>query len=95
MRTRMLGKLLFGSKGKITSRRVLSVENGIPKLEISIAGTGIFTGSQEVTITWTYWVIQRPDGTSYSQGQGVIMTKDGRDVTTATGRTRYETLELI
>jgi hypothetical protein len=95
MRILMLGELLFESKGKITSQRVLSVENGIPKLEISIAGTGIFTGSQEVTTTWTYWVIQRPDGTSYSQGQGVIMTKDGRDVATATGRTRYETLELI
>ena len=90
----MLGELLFESKGKITSQRVLSVENGIPKLEISIAGTGIFTGSQEVTTTWTYWVIQRPMY-SYSQGQGVIMTKDGRDVATATGRTRYETLELI
>jgi hypothetical protein len=90
MRILMLGELLFESKGKITSQRVLSVENGIPKLEISIAGTGIFTGSQEVTTTWTYWVIQRPDGTSYSQGQGVLMTKDGRDVATATGRTRYE-----
>jgi len=91
----MLGELLFESRGRVTGQRIRSVENGIPKLEISIAGTGIFTGSLEVTTTWTYWVIQRPDGTSYSQGQGVIMTKDGRDVTTATGRTRYETLELI
>jgi hypothetical protein len=82
----MLGELLFESKGKITGKRVLSVENGIPKLEISITGTGIFTGSLEVTTTWTYWVIQRPDGTSYSEGQGVIMTKDGGEVATATGR---------
>ena len=89
----MLGELLFESKGKITGQRILSVENGIPKLEISIAGTGIFTGSLEVTTTWTYWVIQRPDGTSYSQGQGVIMTKDGRDVATATGRTEGKMVE--
>jgi hypothetical protein len=82
----MLGELLFESKGRITGHRVLSVENGIPKLEISIAGTGIFTGSLEVTTTWTYWAIQRSDGTSYSQGQGVIMTKNGLDMATATGR---------
>jgi hypothetical protein len=87
MKIEMLGELLFESRGRITSQRVLSVENGIPKFESSIIGTGIFTGSLEVTTSWTYWTIQRPDGTSYSQGQGVIMTKDGRDVATATGRT--------
>jgi hypothetical protein len=82
----MLGELLFESKGKITGQRVLSVENGITKLEISIAGNGIFTGSLEVKTSWTYWTIQRPDGTSYSEGRGIIMTKDGTEVATATGR---------
>ena len=90
----MLGQLLFESRGRITDQRVLSVENGIPKFEISIAGTGIFTGSLEVTTTWTYWAIQRLDGTSYSQGQGVIMTKDGRDVAPATGRAEGKWLSL-
>jgi hypothetical protein len=89
----MLGQLLFESKGRITDQRVLSVENGIPKFEISIAGTGIFTGSLEVTTTWTYLAIQRLDGTSYSQGQGVIMTRDGRDVATATGRAEGKMVE--
>jgi hypothetical protein len=89
----MLGELLFESKGKITGQRVLSVENRIPKLEISIAGTGIFTGSLEVTTTWTYWAIQRPDGTSYSEGKGVIMTKDGNEVATATGRGEGKMIE--
>jgi hypothetical protein len=86
MIVQMLGELLFESKGKITGQRVLSVENGIPKLEVSTTGTGIFTGSLEVTETWTYWAIQRPDGTSYGEGQGVMMTKDGHEVATATGR---------
>ena len=86
MRILMLGQLLFESRGRITGQRVISVEDGIPKFEISITGTGIFTGSLEVTTTWTYWAIQRPDGTSYSQGRGVIMTRDGREVATATGR---------
>lgn len=51
----MLGELLIESRGRVTGQRIRSVENGIPKLEISIAGTGIFTGSLEVTTTWTYW----------------------------------------
>jgi hypothetical protein len=89
----MLGELIFESNGRITGQRVLSVENGIPKLEISIAGTGIFTGSLEVTTTWTYWTIQRPDGTSNSEGQGIIMTNDGREVATATGRTEGKMVE--
>ena len=57
-------------KEKSLATEVLTVENGIPKLEIAIAGTGLFTGSQEVTTTWTYWAIQGPDGISYSQGHG-------------------------
>lgn len=82
----MLGQLLFESRGRVAGQRVLSVENGIPKFEVSISGTGIFTGSLEVITTWTYWTIRRPDGTSYSEGQGVTMTRDGRDVATVTGR---------
>ena len=89
----MLGELLFKSNGKTMGQRVLSVANGIPKLEISIVGTGIFTGSLEVTTTWTYWAIQRPDWTSYSEGQGVIMTKDGLDVATATSRAEGKKVE--
>jgi hypothetical protein len=93
MRIQMLGQLLFESRGRITDQRILSIDNGIPKFEVSIAGTGIFTGSLEVNTNWTYWVIQRPDGTSYSQGQGVIMTKDGRDMATATGRAEGKMVE--
>ena len=89
----MLGELLFESNGKTIGQRVISVANGIPKLEISIVGTGIFTGNLEVTTTWTYWAIQRPDGTSFSEGQGVIMTKDGLDVATATSRAEGKKIE--
>jgi hypothetical protein len=89
----MLGELLFESRGRITGQRVLSVENGVPKFEISITGSGIFTGSLEVITTWTYWAMQRPDGTSHSQGQGVIMTKDGQDMATATSRAEGKKVE--
>ena len=93
MRILMLGELILESREWVTGQRVLSVENGISKLEISIAGIGIFTGSLEVTTTWTYWSIQRPDGTFHSHGQGVIMTMDGRDMATATGRTEGKMIE--
>ena len=46
-----------------------------------------------MTTTWTYWAIQRPDGTSYSEGKGVIMTKDGNEVATATGRGEGKMIE--
>jgi hypothetical protein len=82
----MLGELIFESKGKIIGQRVLSVENGIPKIEVSATGTGTIKGNVEVTETWTYWTIQSSDGTSYGEGQGFIMTKDGSEVATATGR---------
>lgn len=36
--------------------------------------------------SWTYWAVQRVDGTSYGEGKGVVMTKDGSEVATATGR---------
>jgi hypothetical protein len=82
----MLGELIFESRGKIIGQRVLSVENGIPKIEVSATGTGTIKGNVEVTETWTYWTIQRSDGTSYGEGQGFMMTKDGSEVATATGR---------
>jgi hypothetical protein len=82
----MIEELLYTSKGRITGQRVLSVKNGFPKLEVSISGTGIFTGSLEVTEMFTYWTIRRPDGTSYGEGKGMAMTRDGREVATAIGR---------
>lgn len=90
----MLGQLLFESRGRITGQRVLPLENGMPKFEISIVGTGVFTGSLEVNTNWTYWAIQRPDMTFYSQGQGVIMTRDGREMATAIGRAEGKMFEL-
>ena len=72
----MIKELLYAIKGTTaTGQRVLSVENGIPKFEISILGTGIFTGSLEVTEMFTYWTIQRSNGTSYGEGKGMAMTR--------------------
>jgi hypothetical protein len=48
-----------------------------------------------VTTTWTYWAIQRPDGTSFNEGRGVIMTKDGREMATAKGRAEGKRLSQV
>jgi hypothetical protein len=34
---------------------------------------------------WTYWTIPRTDGVLYGEGRGIIMTKNGTEVATATG----------
>lgn len=83
----MLGDLIFESKGKITGQRVLSVENGIPKLEVSISGTGkLLPEGIEIEEMWTYWAILRQDGTSYGEGNAIMMTVDGTEIATAKGR---------
>ena len=74
MRIVMLGDLIFESAGKIIGQRVISIENGIPKLEFTATGSGTIRGNIEVTETWTYWTVQRPDGTSAGKGQGVLET---------------------
>jgi hypothetical protein len=82
----MLGELIFESNGKIISQRVISVENGVPKLEITAAGSGTVRGNIGANETWTYWTIQRSDGTFHGEGQGIITAKEGSEFITATGR---------
>ena len=41
----MLGDLIAEEKIKIIGRRVLSVDDGIPKIETSTAGTGNYKGT--------------------------------------------------
>jgi hypothetical protein len=82
----MLGQLLYESKGKITCQRVLSIENAVPKIELSVKGKGTLNGSTKVTEIWTYWNMQRSNGITYGEGQGVLTTIDGSEVASATGR---------
>ena len=67
--------MLFRSKGKITSRRVLPGDGGL-KVEVSFESAGTLLGS-EVSEIATYWSVVRPDGTLYGEGNGVTMAKDG------------------
>jgi hypothetical protein len=58
----MLGEIIFESKGKIIGKRVKSVEDGIPKLEITATGSGTVRRNFNANETWTYWTIRKQDG---------------------------------
>jgi hypothetical protein len=81
----MLGDLISEEKGKITSQRVLDVEGGQPRIETSFSATGDYRGV-ETTATVTYWGTPRPSGAIYGEGQGVLMSKDGKEIATWTGQ---------
>src|SRR5216110_24419 len=76
----MLGEKIGGTSGKISSQRVLPNPGGGPKMETSFQANGSLLGTN-VTETGTYWSVVRPDGTLYGEGQGVMITKDGKMAT--------------
>jgi hypothetical protein len=45
----MLGEIIYEAKGKVTGVRVLSVEEGIPKIETTISQAGNLRGT-EITL---------------------------------------------
>jgi hypothetical protein len=79
----MLGEKIGEISGKVTMQRVLPNLGGDPKMETSFQATGSVLGTN-INDTGTYWTIVRPDGTQYGEGQGVMMTRDGK-VATWTG----------
>jgi len=75
----MLGELISESRGKRTSRRVLSASPGF-KVEVSFEADGKLLGIGAHTIA-TYWSEGRPDGSMYGEGQAVVITQDGEAAT--------------
>ncbi len=86
----MLGDLIYEAEGKLMNMRVISVEEGRPKIEVTISQNGLLKGI-EVTRIVTYSSIPREQGGAiYAEGQGVIMTKkdgnNGGETATWTGQ---------
>ena len=75
----MLGEQLGESRGKRTSRRVLSVDGGF-KVEVAFESKGKMVGI-DVNEVGTYWSASRPDGSLYGEGQGILLTQDGEAAT--------------
>jgi len=75
----MLGETVGELRGKRTSRRVLSVDNGF-RVEVAFESTGKMLGI-DVMEVGTYWSESRPDGSLYGEGQGVVIGADGNQAT--------------
>ena len=76
----MLGEKIGEISGKITMQRVLPNLGGDPKMESSFQATGSVLGTN-IKDTGTYSIIFRPAGTQYGEGQGIMITKDGKTAT--------------
>jgi hypothetical protein len=76
----MLGEQLGQESGQITGMRVLPMDGGAPKIEVSIQTSGRLLDA-DVTNMGTYVSVVRPDGTLFGEGQGVLMTGEGETVT--------------
>jgi hypothetical protein len=75
----MLGDLIYEAEGELMNMRVISVEEGRPKIEVTILQSGLLRGI-EVTNIVTYSSIPREQGGAiYTEGKGVIMTKNSDD----------------
>jgi hypothetical protein len=74
----MLGELIFQGGGKRIVRRILSTEP--VKVEVTFEGGGKLLGVDAMEIG-TYTSLIRSDGTIYGEGEGVVMTADGDQIT--------------
>lgn len=72
----MLGELLGEQIGQTTGTRVLPSEDGSPRIEVSFQANGTLLGTQTVEMG-TFIAVNRPDGTLFGTGQGVLTTDDG------------------
>jgi len=74
---KMLGELIYEAMGKTLGLRVLD-DNGT--MEMTIQEQGVVFGT-ECTITVTLVGKHRPNGIMYSEGHGIMVTKDGDTAT--------------
>jgi hypothetical protein len=82
-----LGNPFFEEKGNIINRRILSVEPEA-QIEYTISLIGIINGNVSVTDIGTIVSTLRrsSNGIYYSQGQGIVTTNDGREMSTWTSQ---------
>jgi hypothetical protein len=83
----LLEKQIGELSGMVTGQKVLDIkeEECTLKIEVSISGSGRFRGMKFAKVQ-TYYSLHRADGSIYGEGKGVIMTKNGNELATVTGR---------
>ncbi len=80
-----IGSLLTEEQGKLTVRRILSVEDGTAKAETTYETAGSFHDVR-YTDLGTLWSVIRPDGTLYGEWKGGLRT-EGNDTAVYRGIT--------
>src|SRR5260370_27410222 len=80
-----IGTLLTEEQGRLSARRVLSVEDGTAKVETTYESAGSFPGVH-YTDLGSLWSYIRPDGTLYGEWKGGLRT-DGNDTAAYRGIT--------
>jgi hypothetical protein len=85
-----IGDLIVEGPAVSTGIRVLDVGTGDkgPKLEVSFLGNATIRGGIKATDMGTVWSITNPDGTTHSEGQGILTS-------TATGEMATYTFQAI
>ena len=85
-----IGDLIAQGSAVSTGLRVLDVGTGDkgPKLEVSYIGNATIRGGINARDIGTSWSITNPDGTRYSEGQGILTS-------TATGEMATYTFQAI
>lgn len=68
-----IGKQLTEEQGRLTVRRVLTVDGGSAKVETTWESAGTFNGIH-YTDLGTLWSFIRPDGTLYGEWKGGLRT---------------------
>jgi hypothetical protein len=81
-----IGDLILEGSAVSTGLRVLDAGTGDkgPKVEVSYVGNATIRGSINATDMGTLWSITNPDGTRYSEGQGILTTITTGEMTTYT-----------
>jgi hypothetical protein len=80
-----LGRLLTDEKGRLTVRRVLSVEDGAAKVETTFETAGLL-GEVPYTTLGTLWSYIRPDGTLFGELKAGVRS-EGNDTAVYRGIT--------
>lgn len=81
----MLCDIIYEQKGKVSGHRVLDTK-GL-KVETTITDTAIIKGIEvaDIVTFWTIPVEDKQPNTVYEEGQGVITSKDGKQIATWEG----------
>ena len=75
----MLGDLIYEAEGELMNMRVISVEEARPKIEVTILQSGLLKGIEATSIVRYSSIPREQGGAIYTEGKGVIMTKNSDD----------------